>query len=54
MKLKLPLQPAVLTFIISTVNVPLNWSLYLNTLKAKGRLHFVGAVLDPIALDAFR
>lgn len=40
-------------FIISTVNVPLNWSLYLNTLKAKGRLHFVGAVLEPIALDAF-
>ena len=30
-------------FIISTVNVKLDWNLYLNTLKPKGRLHFVGA-----------
>lgn len=35
-------------FIISTVNVKLDWKLYLNTLKPKGRLHFVGAILEPL------
>ena len=40
-------------FIISTVNVKLDWDLYLNTLKPKGRLHFVGAVLEPLDLGAF-
>ena len=39
--------------IISTVNVKLDWNLYLNTLKAKGRLHFVGATLDPLDLNVF-
>ena len=39
--------------IISTVNVALDWPAYLETLAAKGRLHFVGAVLEPIALPAF-
>ncbi|MDD7984546.1 NAD(P)-dependent alcohol dehydrogenase [Lentisphaera marina] len=39
--------------IISTVNVKLDWELYINTLKAKGRLHFVGATLEPIELQAF-
>jgi len=40
-------------FIISTVNVPLNWELYLNALAPKGRLHNVGAVLEPIPVGAF-
>lgn len=40
-------------FIISTVNVKLDWNLYLGTLKPKGRLHFVGATLDPIDIGAF-
>ena len=33
--------------IISTVNVKLDWNLYLSTLAPKGRLHFVGATLEP-------
>ena len=40
-------------FIISTVNVKLDWNLYLSTLKPKGRLHFVGATLEPIDIGAF-
>ena len=39
-------------FIISTVNVKLDWNLYLNTLKPKGRLHFVGATLEPLDIGA--
>ena len=39
-------------FIISTVNVKLDWGLYINTLKAKGRLHFVGATLEPLEIGA--
>ena len=39
--------------VISTVNVKLNWSLYLKTLKPKGRLHFVGAALEPLNINAF-
>jgi alcohol/geraniol dehydrogenase (NADP+) len=39
--------------IISTVNVKLDWELYINTLKARGRLHFVGATLEPIEIQAF-
>lgn len=38
--------------ILSTVNVSLDWASYINTLKAKGRLHFVGAVLEPVAFGA--
>jgi len=30
--------------LISTVNVSLDWNLFLNTIKPRGRLHFVGAV----------
>lgn len=39
--------------VLSTVNVKLDWNLYLNTLKPKGRLHFVGATLEPLDLGAF-
>lgn len=39
--------------IISTVNVKLDWNLYLSTLKPKGRLHFVGATLEPLDIGAF-
>jgi len=39
--------------IISTVNVKLDWHLYLSTLAAKGRLHFVGATLKPLDLNVF-
>lgn len=40
-------------FIISTVNAKLDWNLYLGTLKPRGRLHFVGAVLPPLDLNVF-
>jgi uncharacterized zinc-type alcohol dehydrogenase-like protein len=40
-------------FIISTVNVKLDWNLYLRTLKPKGRLHFVGATLEPLDVGVF-
>ena len=39
--------------IISTVNVKLDWNLYLSTIKPRGRLHFVGAVLAPIETSVF-
>lgn len=42
-----------LDFIISTVNVPLDWSAIVETLAPKGRLHLVGAVLEPIPVSAF-
>lgn len=40
-------------FIISTVNVSLNWDLYVNALTSKGRLHLVGAALEPMNVTAF-
>jgi uncharacterized zinc-type alcohol dehydrogenase-like protein len=39
--------------ILSTVNVKLDWNLYLQTLKPKGRLHFLGATLDPLDIGVF-
>lgn len=40
-------------FILSTVNVPLDWDAYFAALVPGGRLHVVGAVLEPIAVPAF-
>ncbi len=40
-------------FILSTVNVKLDWNLYLSTLNVKGRLHFVGATLEPLDIGVF-
>lgn len=37
--------------ILSTVNVKLDWNAYANTLAAKGRLHFVGATLEPLDIS---
>lgn len=39
--------------ILSTVNVSLNWRAYLAALAPKGKLHIVGAVLEPIPVGAF-
>jgi uncharacterized zinc-type alcohol dehydrogenase-like protein len=39
--------------LISTVNVPLDWDALVNTLAPNGRLHVVGAVLEPIPVSAF-
>lgn len=42
-----------LDFILNTTNVTLDWNAYLMTLAPKGRLHNVGAVLEPMAIPAF-
>jgi uncharacterized zinc-type alcohol dehydrogenase-like protein len=39
--------------LIVTVNVSLDWAALINTLAPKGRLHVVGAVLEPIPVPAF-
>ena len=39
--------------LISTVNVKLDWDAIIGTLAPNGRLHFVGAVLEPIPVAAF-
>lgn len=40
-------------FVLVTVDVPLDWTALLKALAPRGRLHFVGAVLEPLALPAF-
>jgi uncharacterized zinc-type alcohol dehydrogenase-like protein len=40
-------------FLLVTANVTLNWPLYLGTLRPKGRLHIVGAVLEPLSIPTF-
>ncbi|MEO1007486.1 MAG: NAD(P)-dependent alcohol dehydrogenase [Planctomycetota bacterium] len=40
-------------FILSTVNVGLNWDAYLAALGPRGRLHYVGAVAEPIEFGVF-
>lgn len=42
-----------LDFLLVTVNVPLDWPAYLGTLAPQGRMHVVGAVLEPIPISAF-
>lgn len=42
-----------LKFILNTTNVSLDWDSYLSTLTSKGKLHTVGAVLEPMAIPAF-
>jgi alcohol/geraniol dehydrogenase (NADP+) len=39
--------------ILSTVNVKLDWNDYIQTLKPRGRLHYVGATLEPLDLNIF-
>ena len=39
--------------VISTVNAPLDWDAYIAMLKPEGRLHLVGAVMEPIPVIAF-
>lgn len=39
--------------ILSTVNVPLDWDRYFQSLAPKGKLHIVGAVLEPIPVVSF-
>jgi uncharacterized zinc-type alcohol dehydrogenase-like protein len=42
-----------LNFIISTVNVKMDWQTLIGALAPKGKLHTVGAVAEPISLAAF-
>lgn len=42
-----------LDLVIVTANVSLDWNAIIGTLGPKGRLHVVGAVLDPIPVQAF-
>lgn len=39
--------------LIVTVNVPLDWEALMGTLAPNGRMHVVGAVLEPIPVTAF-
>jgi alcohol/geraniol dehydrogenase (NADP+) len=41
-----------LDFLLVTVNVPLDWSALIETLAPQGRLHIVGAVIEPIPVQA--
>ena len=40
-------------FILVTANAPLDWDAYIAALAPDGRLHFVGAVLEPVPVAAF-
>ena len=40
-------------FILSTVNVPLDWPAYIAALRPQGHLHLVGVVTQPISLPLF-
>jgi uncharacterized zinc-type alcohol dehydrogenase-like protein len=40
-----------LDLLLVTVNVPMDWSALLATLKPNGRLHVVGAVLEPMSIS---
>ncbi|MFS4447562.1 NADPH-dependent aldehyde reductase Ahr [Maribacter sp. 2307UL18-2] len=42
-----------LKFILNTTNVDLDWDAYLSALTKKGKLHTVGAVLEPMKIPAF-
>jgi uncharacterized zinc-type alcohol dehydrogenase-like protein len=42
-----------LDLVLVTVNVSLDWDAYLSALGKRGRLHMVGAVLEPIPVGAF-
>jgi uncharacterized zinc-type alcohol dehydrogenase-like protein len=41
-----------LDLVLDTVNVALDWNAYLGTLAPGGRLHVVGAVLEPLVVSA--
>lgn len=42
-----------LDVIIVTANVTLDWASYIQALRPRGRLHFVGAVLEPLNIGVF-
>jgi len=42
-----------LDFILVTANAALHWDLYIKALRPRGKLHIVGAVLEPIPVNVF-
>lgn len=40
-------------FILSTVNVDLDWGAYIEALRPKGRLHIAGVVMNPLTIPVF-
>lgn len=42
-----------LDFVLSTVDVSMNWDAYLAALRPGGKLHLVGIVLEPVQISAF-
>lgn len=40
-------------FILVTANVTLNWPAFIGALAPRGKLHFVGAVLEPVPVGVF-
>jgi uncharacterized zinc-type alcohol dehydrogenase-like protein len=40
-------------FIFITANAPLDWDAVINMLAPNGRLHFLGAVLEPVPVSVF-
>ena len=42
-----------LDLLLVTVNVPMDWNAFIGTLAPRGRMHVVGAVLEPIPVSAF-
>jgi alcohol/geraniol dehydrogenase (NADP+) len=42
-----------LDLLLVTVNAPMDWTALLRTLRPRGRLHLVGAVLEPLPIPAF-
>lgn len=42
-----------LKMVLNTTNVSLDWNAYMGTLAPKGKLHTVGAVLEPMGVPAF-
>merc|ERR1712146_566649 len=43
-----------LDMVISTVNVTMEWENIIGTLRPRGRLHLLGAVLEPIPVASFQ
>lgn len=41
-----------LDLLLVTVNVPLDWTAMISTLRTKGRMHVVGVVLEPIPIGS--
>jgi uncharacterized zinc-type alcohol dehydrogenase-like protein len=49
---EIPKAANSLDFLLITVNTPLDWDSLLKTLKPNGRMHVVGAVLEPMPIPA--